>query len=1029
MKKLNSPRNTSWLVAFLATGLSAVIAHATPYATELANTSGTVSFTLNEAADNVKITYSSTTTVLGPLAAGSYSTNIGATSPFAVEVTKNGGIGYKTATAPNVAGKIQISTDPLLSIFNSPRGVAVNKNPGSPFFGRIYVANSAAGASGSRTLTGKGLYTLKADFSDSPNAYGNAGQQAGLPYAAASANAPLKLSVGPDSYVYVADYGDASSLVSRMDGNLQNGQLVLDYIGGPSTLPTGQNHGSTFKVMATGSLETGDLAVYTVDEDYKGASGAEPTLSLWRYDIGSGPLTNQNHGTKILTPYWNNVSLLTDFVIGTNGYFYVLQYRAIQAPPNTTGPALSVYDSGGILLTNSLDMWREINADPSILGDVLTNAYGGIAISPNNKYLALNLLVGTWILPLKDGIPDIANRLYLDTGTTANGRSCDFDIAGNLYTVSSGDARLRAFSPGGPSVATTTSDGTFNLFVPEAEVSVAATVATISESGGPGMFTLSRSGDLSEALTVGFSLGGTATSGVDYQTIPLTVTFAPGAATTNIFITPINDSISEPTETVILTLSSNPDYALGTPTATVTIVDDDIPAIDITTVRNSVYERNSYDYARFRLTRLGRTNESVTVNLNYGGTATAGVDFNPVYSVTLAEGDTTATFDINPIDDALVEGNESILVTVAPGPGYVAGTNSVTGSATLVDDDVPDQIVLFADDFSVPDASTNWVMYFGSTNTTFPDYGFEYGFDYSSFGIPPAPHSVEGQTRALRMYVNKAAGGAAALNFYLTNQVFAGDYAVRFDMYLMQGTGATTEYALFGINHSGTKTNWFRNSSGGVPGGSFDGLFYGVESDAAALGDYVLYSSPTTTGNNPTALTPGRNASTLSDVFKAPPWASAGAPANLLSTTTPSWADVEISQVGSLISLKINNTLIFSYTNQTAYTSGQIMLGYCDAYDSQSSASAQVFYSNLRVVRAAALSITSIKVESGAVKIGFTWPVSEPTSAFELLSAPTADGSFGVENGATFSVVVPGASYEVTVPVSTGARFYKVHRL
>ena len=45
-----------------------------------------------------------------------------------------------------------------------------------------------------------------------------------------------------------------------------------------------------------------------------------------------------------------------------------------------------------------------------------------------------------------------------------------------------------------------------------------------------------------------------------------------------------------------------------------------------------------------------------------------------------------------------------------------------------------------------------------------------------------------------------------------------------------------------------------------------------------ALGDYVLYSAPTV-NNNPTALA-SRNASTLTDVFKEPPFGYAGAPAN-----------------------------------------------------------------------------------------------------------------------------------------------------
>src|SRR4051794_36589804 len=129
MKKLQ-------LSGLIARGLAAgvaimsfgTIAKATPYASELANSGGASLFTLNESADNVRIIFGTTTNNLGALAAGSYSTNVGASSPFSVQVTKSSGTGYKTPTAPNVAGKIQISTDPLLSRFPNPRGVAVNKN-------------------------------------------------------------------------------------------------------------------------------------------------------------------------------------------------------------------------------------------------------------------------------------------------------------------------------------------------------------------------------------------------------------------------------------------------------------------------------------------------------------------------------------------------------------------------------------------------------------------------------------------------------------------------------------------------------------------------------------------------------------------------------------------------------------------------------------------------------------------------------------------------------------------------------------
>jgi hypothetical protein len=247
-------------------------------------------------------------------------------------------------------------------------------------------------------------------------------------------------------------------------------------------------------------------------------------------------------------------------------------------------------------------------------------------------------------------------------------------------------------------------------------------------------------------------------------------------------------------------------------------------------------------------------------------------------------------------------------------------------------------------------------------------------------------------------------------------------------MYLIAPGSAITEYALFGINHTGNQTNWFRNNAGGVPAGwSFDGLFYGVETDAAALGDYALYSSPTTTANGPTSLN-SRTAASLTGVFKAPPFAYAGAPANLSASGTPSWADVEVSQVGSLVTLKINNTFIFSYTNTTAFTAGNVMLGHCDAYDSIGANDGGVIYDNVRVVQLPASTpptITGIQIVGGNVEISFTADASDTPAAFTLQAAGTVSGTYG---DVTATITGSGGSFKAVRAVSGTQQFYRLKR-
>jgi hypothetical protein len=105
-------------------------------------------------------------------------------------------------------------------------------------------------------------------------------------------------------------------------------------------------------------------------------------------------------------------------------------------------------------------------------------------------------------------------------------------------------------------------------------VSVAAFDSSAREvTGDPGTFRFTRSGSTAATLTVNFTVSGTATSGVDYTALPVSVTFAAGSATADVAVTPLRDSDNqEGSETVIVTVTDGPTYDLGaSPSATVTI--------------------------------------------------------------------------------------------------------------------------------------------------------------------------------------------------------------------------------------------------------------------------------------------------------------------------------------------------------------------------------------------------------------------------------------------------------------------------
>jgi hypothetical protein len=115
-------------------------------------------------------------------------------------------------------------------------------------------------------------------------------------------------------------------------------------------------------------------------------------------------------------------------------------------------------------------------------------------------------------------------------------------------------------------------------------VSIAVTDASGAETGveqpANGIsFTLTRAGNITGALTVNYTVSGTATNGLDFQTLGGTVTFPAGSATATINVNVLNDSMIEDPESITITLASGTGYlfiAGATSTATATINDNDV---------------------------------------------------------------------------------------------------------------------------------------------------------------------------------------------------------------------------------------------------------------------------------------------------------------------------------------------------------------------------------------------------------------------------------------------------------------------
>lgn len=1041
-------RSRAWLIA-LALASSAAVTHAIPYATGVKLEGGVLTFILNENADSVKVIAGAVSKDLGALNKGTISTNLGISGAFRIEVSRSAAGGW-----------VQTSDDNNIFVrFNSPRGVAVNKNPASPYFGRVYVANSAAGTTtGVVRSVGDGIYVLNADQSDALG-QGNTALNGGANFSAGGTSSPYRVTVGEDDNLYICDWSDAAGNLIQTDPNLSAGsaKFVLKPLAsasapGNGAVPVGldNTHGSVAAAVVLGSAAAGTLKVYTVDEDYqtdREAATATEINSIWEYTIGSAALPYPElPARKISSPAIAFVSQTMDLARGPNGFLYTTDRRSAGAQaglqvvdPAEPDPALAVK-------FNSLDASFALGSTFDYLAES-----GAVTVSTDGKWVAVlrNATPGTTpasgagnevvLAPLVSGIPDLAARVTFPAfGATAAGRAIAFDAAGNLHVVSSGFGLYRVFSPGGTTVATTTSDGQFNVRAPFATVTVTASVPSTAEgSGTDAEFTLTRTDSAVAPLTVNVALSGTAENGSDYTTIPATITIPAGQASVTIPIHAIDDNVAEATEEVVLTVQGSSGYSAGNPgSAKVTIADNETPQLSISTLLGSAYERVADDYIRFKVTRFGDLTSEVTGTISLSGPGASSATASG--TVTVLAGETSASYDVHPVDDNLLNGDRVVTATITAGAGYTVGTASANG--TIVDDELPSEAgkILFADKLD-RDTSAQWKVLFGAGNNL-DDKQVSFAYDFvNNDAIPAAPG---GATLGLKLTVNKfegtALGSAAGVNLYPIGKSFSGDFALRFNMFIMQNGGAgTTEHATFGINMSGNKTNWVRQTTAASENLALDndGLWAAIVADGSYVNSlgHVLYTGQRAT--DPAYPLVNVNPEDLGNAFKSPPYLGTtgfvGSPANTVASETKTWVDVEMKQVGGVVTVSINKNPILTYNNTTPYVSGDIMVGYNDQFDSIGVEGA-VYINNLRVVDLSSAApvqpnITKIAVAGGTVTIDFTGGTGDAASAFQVQGKNAITDSFAAENSASVTSVGAG-QFRATVPAGGDVHFYRIRR-
>ncbi|QXE24053.1 Na-Ca exchanger/integrin-beta4 [Richelia sinica FACHB-800] len=219
-------------------------------------------------------------------------------------------------------------------------------------------------------------------------------------------------------------------------------------------------------------------------------------------------------------------------------------------------------------------------------------------------------------------------------------------------------------------------------------ITVAATDSSASESPNSGVFTLTRTGSTTNALTVKYTLLGTAINGTDYTNLTGTVTFAAGSSTATVTVNPTNDNIDELTETVTLNLGLGTGYTLGaTTSATVNIADTDpLPTLNISLNQKVVEGLTSSQTVTYTVTLSNPSTQTITVNYaTANGTAIAGSDYTArTGTLTFNPGVTSQVISISILNNAINEADETFTLKLSSPTNATLGTNH-TATTTITD--------------------------------------------------------------------------------------------------------------------------------------------------------------------------------------------------------------------------------------------------------------------------------------------------------------------------------------------------------
>ena len=372
-----------------------------------------------------------------------------------------------------------------------------------------------------------------------------------------------------------------------------------------------------------------------------------------------------------------------------------------------TGPNLVYTLTRSSFTTNALDVNVTVSGTAGLTGDYTQTGLVGF-----------NTITGTATVHFNAG--SNTALVTIDPSTDSAGESDEtviLTLNANAATPAATGGYTPATSPNNAATGTILTDDT--------SVSVAIGTTPVAESSVTGLiYTFTRTGDTTGALPINFTKGGTTTlpgASGDYTVSSTagtfdynagTLTIPAGSASVTVTLVPVNDTLVEADETAILAVAAGANYGAAGSPATGTITDNDSATVSIAKVNDGA-ETNTPTNGKFRVTQTGLSSTDTVVNYTIGGTATpgAGNDYTTLTgSVTILAGQTTADIDVPVLNDGIVEGTETVALTLS---GFGAHDADITlgaptnASLDITDNDTATVSIAKVNDGAETNAPTN----------------------------------------------------------------------------------------------------------------------------------------------------------------------------------------------------------------------------------------------------------------------------------------------------------------------------------